>query len=57
MGAEASMQPDLFGAVLAGVSFMYVMNMMSNASIPLTTGKWKEWRNPHAEEVEGAQGS
>lgn len=47
MGAVMNMRPDLFKAVLAGVPFVDVLNTMSDVSIPLTTGEWQEWGNPH----------
>ncbi|KAG7388280.1 hypothetical protein PHYPSEUDO_012806 [Phytophthora pseudosyringae] len=47
MGAVLNMRPDLFTAAIAGVPFVDVMNTMSDASIPLTTGEWEEWGNPN----------
>lgn len=47
VGAVMNMQPDLFCAAIAGVPFVDVLNSMSDASIPLTTGEWQEWGNPH----------
>ncbi|RHZ42410.1 hypothetical protein DYB26_011784, partial [Aphanomyces astaci] len=32
---------------VAGVPFVDVMNTMSDATIPLTTGEWAEWGNPN----------
>ena len=37
-----NMRPDLFTAAFAGVPYVDVMNTMSDASIPLTTGEWEE---------------
>ncbi|GAB9463968.1 hypothetical protein Gpo141_00001411 [Globisporangium polare] len=50
MGAVLNMRPDLFKAAIAGVPFVDVMNTMSDASIPLTTGEWEEWGNPNESE-------
>eukprot|EP00808_Paulinella_micropora_P005534 g65983.t1 len=47
MGAVLNMRPDLFTGAIAGVPFVDVMNTMSDASIPLTTGEWEEWGNPN----------
>ncbi|KAL3662449.1 hypothetical protein V7S43_012307 [Phytophthora oleae] len=50
MGAVLNLRPDLFTAAIAGVPFVDVMNTMSDASIPLTTGEWEEWGNPNEKE-------
>ncbi|TMW66488.1 hypothetical protein Poli38472_004253 [Pythium oligandrum] len=50
MGAVLNMRPDLFKAAIAGVPFVDVMNTMSDATIPLTTGEWEEWGNPNESE-------
>lgn len=47
VGAVLNMRPELFRAAVAGVPFVDVVNTMSDASIPLTTGEWQEWGNPH----------
>lgn len=56
MGAVMNMRPELFKAVIAGVPFVDVMNTMSDPSIPLTTGEWQEWGNPHEQKFFDAIG-
>ncbi len=46
MGAVTNLRPDLFGAVLAQVPFVDVINTMFDASLPLTVGEYEEWGNP-----------
>jgi len=46
VGACVTMRPDLFGAVIAGVPFLDVINTMSDPSIPLTTLEYDQWGNP-----------
>ncbi|PIO98472.1 S9 family peptidase [Pleomorphomonas carboxyditropha] len=46
MGAVANMAPSLWGAVLAAVPFVDVLNTMLDATLPLTPPEWPEWGNP-----------
>jgi oligopeptidase B len=46
MGAVANMAPDIWGAVIAAVPFVDVLNTMLDASLPLTPPEWPEWGNP-----------
>jgi oligopeptidase B len=48
MGAIANMRPDLFGAILAVVPFVDVLNTMLDDTLPLTPPEWPEWGNPLA---------
>ena len=50
VGACLTMRPDLFGAVIAAVPFVDVINTMSDASIPLTTLEYDQWGNPDNKE-------
>ena len=50
VGACLTMRPDLFGAVVAQVPFVDVINTMSDASIPLTTLEYDQWGNPDIQE-------
>jgi oligopeptidase B len=46
-----NIRPDLWHGVIADVPFVDVITTMSDPSIPLTTGEYKEWGNP-AEKAE-----
>ncbi|MBS0335032.1 MAG: S9 family peptidase [Proteobacteria bacterium] len=46
MGAVANMRPDLWGAIVAAVPFVDVLNTMSDTTLPLTPPEWPEWGNP-----------
>jgi len=50
VGACVTMRPDLFGAVVAQVPFVDVINTMSDPSIPLTTLEYDQWGNPDDKE-------
>ena len=47
MGAVVNLRPDLFRGVIAGVPYVDVITTMSDSTIPLTTGEYDEWGNPH----------
>jgi len=46
MGAVANMAPDHFGAIIAAVPFVDVLNTMLDDTLPLTPPEWPEWGNP-----------
>ncbi|AGH50613.1 oligopeptidase B [Sphingomonas sp. MM-1] len=46
MGVVANTDPGLWGAVVADVPFVDVLNTMLDDSLPLTPGEWPEWGNP-----------
>ncbi|MCA9472937.1 MAG: S9 family peptidase [Nitrospirales bacterium] len=47
IGAIANQRPDLFTGVVAQVPFVDVVTTMLDETIPLTTGEYDEWGNPH----------
>ncbi|MEO0441487.1 MAG: prolyl oligopeptidase family serine peptidase, partial [Pseudomonadota bacterium] len=46
MGAVVNSDPEIWGAVVAHVPFVDVLNTMLDESLPLTPGEWPEWGNP-----------
>ncbi|MFH2054288.1 MAG: S9 family peptidase [bacterium] len=47
MGAIVNLAPELWEGVIAHVPFVDVVTTMMDDSIPLTTGEYDEWGNPH----------
>lgn len=46
IGAALNLRPELFGAAIAKVPFVDVLNTMSDPTLPLTIGEYEEWGNP-----------
>lgn len=46
MGAVVNMRAGLFGAVIAKVPFVDMLNTMMDSTLPLTVGEYEEWGNP-----------
>ncbi len=42
-------EPNLYGAAIAEVPFVDVINSMSDPSLPLTINEWDEWGDPRTE--------
>ncbi len=51
MGAIVNSDPALWGAVVAHVPFVDVLNTMLDETLPLTPGEWPEWGNPIEDEA------
>ncbi|HYW17484.1 MAG TPA: S9 family peptidase [Allosphingosinicella sp.] len=51
MGVVVNTDPDLWGAVVADVPFVDVLNTMLDETLPLTPGEWTEWGNPIEDEA------
>lgn len=51
MGAIVNSAPELYKGVIAAVPFVDVVTTMLDDTIPLTTGEYDEWGNPHQEDA------
>jgi oligopeptidase B len=52
MGAVANRAGELFGAIVAEVPFVDVLNTMLDDTLPLTPPEWPEWGNPIESETD-----
>ena len=50
VGCVLNERPDLFAGAIAQVPFVDVVTTMLDDTIPLTTGEYDEWGNPHVKE-------
>ena len=46
-GVVSNIQPDLYAGIISEVPFVDVVTTMLDESIPLTTGEYDEWGDPH----------
>ncbi|MEM8551709.1 MAG: prolyl oligopeptidase family serine peptidase, partial [Pseudomonadota bacterium] len=51
MGAVANRAPDRFGAIIAEVPFVDVLETMLDETLPLTPPEWPEWGDPIRDEA------
>ena len=51
IGAVLNQRPELFGAAIAEVPFVDVLNTMLDPDLPLTVTEYDEWGNPEEPEV------
>ena len=51
VGCVVNERPDLFEGAIVQVPFVDVVTTMLDDSIPLTTGEYDEWGNPHEKEA------
>ncbi|MBB3101756.1 S9 family peptidase [Azomonas macrocytogenes] len=51
IGAVINMRPELFGAAIAEVPFVDVLNTMENPDLPLTVTEYDEWGDPNQPEA------
>jgi oligopeptidase B len=51
IGAVLNMRPELFGAAIAEVPFVDVLNTMLDPDLPLTVTEYDEWGNPQDPDV------